>query len=199
MAHPDVTIAILSRHDLDPRRSLTDVQMEVPFSADWMQEVRRLPLVEEVEVLSEGVSSIHFRVVHRTSVIVPIFRELHLERRFPFTIRAGDATWVVVGSEAKLRRLIERLRQRAPAVTLESVRHTELHQPSGPLTPHQSDLLHRAIAAGYFEIPRKVSLTELARNLGVAASTLSEGLAVIEKKLVEQWPGGPGTNVPTSL
>lgn len=186
--HPDVAVVILSRHDLDARWSLTEVRMHVPGPGPWMDEVRALPLVKEVELLSSDPSTYHFRAVHRTSVIVPIFRELQLERRFPFTIRGGEASWVVVASEAKLRRLIDRLRQRAPAVALESVRHTELHQPSGPLTPRQADLLHRAIAAGYFEIPRKVSLTELAQTLGVAASTLSEGLAIVEKKLVEHWP-----------
>jgi predicted DNA binding protein len=186
--NPDVAVVILSRHDLDRRRSLTEVRLHVPGPGPWMEEVRALPLVEDVELLSREPTSFQFRVVHRTSVIVPIFRELQLERRFPFTIRGGEASWVVVAPEGKLRTLIVRLRERAPAVTLESVRHSALHQPVGPLTPRQSDLLHRAIAAGYFEIPRKVTLTELARILDLAPSTLSEGLAVVEKKLVEQWP-----------
>jgi hypothetical protein len=197
--HPDVAVVILSRHDLDAHWSLTEVRMHVPDPGPWIEEVKTLPLVKEVELLSADPLTYHFRVIHRTSVIVPIFRELHLERRFPFTIRGGEASWVVVASEPKLRRLVDRLRQRAPAVTLESVRHTELHAPTGPLTPRQADLLHRAIEAGYFEIPRKVSLTELARLLGVAASTLSEGLAVVEKKLVEHWPDEAlaGEPVPT--
>ena len=44
------------------------------------------------------------------------------------------------------------------------------------------------MAAGYFEVPRKVTLTTLAKNLGMAASSLSEGLAIVEKKLLSQWP-----------
>jgi predicted DNA binding protein len=186
--HPDVVIEILNRSDLDRTRSLTEVRLHVPSPGVWMEEVRALPLVDELEPLAMESSRLHFRVVHRTSKFVPVFRELRLERRFPFTIRAGDASWVVVGSEPKIRALVERLRTLAPEVILESVRHTDLHQPAGPLTPRQADLLHRAINAGYFEIPRKVSLTELAMSLGVAPSTLSESLALVEKKLVEHWP-----------
>ena len=190
--NPEAVVDILSRNDLDRVRSLSEVRLHVPGPGRWLEEIRALPRVEEVEPLSVDPSTLHFRVVHRTSAFVPLFRELHLERRFPFSIRAGEATWVVVASKAKIRTLLARLRAIAPDVVLEAVRHTELHRPTGPLTPHQSDLLHRAIAAGYFEIPRKVSLTELAKQLGVATSTLSESLAIVEKKLVEHWPGvGP--------
>ena len=186
--HPEAVIEILSRTDLDARRSLTEARLHGRESEGWLEEIRNLPLVEQMEPLSIAGPTTHFRVVHRTSGVVQVFRRLQLERRFPFTIRAAEASWVVVAPEAKLRSLIARLRKIAPAVTLESVRHTDLHPPSGPLTPRQVDLLHRSIAAGYFEIPRRVSLTQLADDLNVAPSTLSERLAVIEKKLVEHWP-----------
>ncbi len=186
--HPEAIIEILSRHDLDGLRSLSEVRLHLRDAGSLLEDVGRLPLVEEVEPLTVGPEVIHFRAVHRTSPVVRVFRELHLERRFPFVIRDGEATWVVVASRARIRTLLERLRAVAPDVVLEAVHHSELHQPLGPLTVHQSDLLHRAIAAGYFEIPRKVSLTELAQRLEVATSTLSESLAIIEKKLVEQWP-----------
>ena len=198
LRHPEALVEILSRTDLDARRSLTEVRLYMADLGEWRPELERLPLVEEVEPLGEGPSTAHFRVVHRTSGMVRVFRELHLERRFPFTIRAGEASWVVVATEPRIRTLIERLRKVAPSVVLESVRHTHLHRPTGPLTPRQADLLHQAITAGYFEIPRKVTLSELAERLGVAGSTLSEGLAVIEKKLVERWPEQGLVSAPSS-
>jgi len=42
------------------------------------------------------------------------------------------------------------------------------------------------MAAGYFEVPRRVTLTELAERIGVAVSSLSEMLAVVEKKLLQE-------------
>ena len=186
--HPDVGVEVLSRHDVDRRRSVSEVRLHSNQTVDWVPTLEGLPLVEEVEVLSSTRFAPQFRIVHANSEFVPIFRELHLERRFPFTVRAGEASWIVVAPGAKIRVLLERLRQRAPAIALESVRHEHLHQPGGPLTARQAEVLHRAILAGYFEIPRRVSLTELAQKVGVALSTLSESLAIVEKKLVENWP-----------
>ena len=190
--HPDVDIQAVSRFDISPQRSVTEIQLRGPASGSWAAELRTLPQVREVEELEGGPSGLHLRVTHQTVKLVPIFRQLHLMVRFPFTIQSGDAFWMVVASEAKIRRLLRRLQDQAPGVVLESVRHTDPTRKAGPLTPRQTDVLRRAMAAGYFEVPRKVTLTDLAKNLGLAASSLSESLAIVEKKLLEQWPIGDG-------
>ena len=112
-------------------------------------------------------------------------------RRFPFTIRGAEASWVVIASEHKIRQLLDRLSERVAGVTLESVRHSDDATGVETLTPRQAGLLQRAIAAGYFDVPRKITLTRLADRERMAVSSLSEALAIVEKKLVERWvPGG---------
>lgn len=191
-SNPEVRIEVLSRLDVAKNRSLTEVVLHVPEPGPWAEEVRRLPLVEEAEELEGGPNAVHLRVIHRTSEFIPIFRELRLMRRFPFTIQAGDAAWVVVAPAAKIRLLLGRLKEKVPDATIESVRHSEEPGAAGVLTPRQAELLRRAMAAGYFEVPRRITLTDLARTLGMAVSSLSEALAIVEKKLLERWPaGGP--------
>ena len=190
--NPEVRIEVLSRLDVGRNRSLTEVVLHVPDPGPWAEEVRRLPLVEEVEELEGGPNAVHLRVIHRTSEFIPIFRELRLMRRFPFTIQAGDASWVVVAPAPKIRLLLGRLREKVPDAAIESVRHSEEPGAGGILTARQAELLRRAMAAGYFEVPRRITLTDLAKTLGMAVSSLSEALAIVEKKLLERWPtGGP--------
>lgn len=186
--YPDVTVEVLSRLDVGNNRSLTEIRLHSSGNLDLGEALRDLPLVTDVEELEREPGAIHFRVIHRTSVFVPIFRELRLMRRFPFRIAAGEASWVVVAPESKVRSLLVRLRQAAPGAILESVQHVEPARLPGGLTPRQSELLRRAVAAGYFEVPRKISLTGLAESLDLAPSSLSEALAIVEKKLLESWP-----------
>lgn len=186
--NPELRIDVLSRLDVDRGQSLTELRLHSPEPGVWAEEVRRLPNVFEVEELEGGPLETHLRVMHRPSEFIPIFRELRLMRRFPFTIQAGNAAWVVVASESKVRLLLRRLRDHVPSVTLESVRHSDPSRPPGPLTPRQAELLRRAIRLGYFEVPRKITLTSLADRFGMAPSSLSEALAIVEKKLLEQWP-----------
>lgn len=188
--HPDVTIEVLSNLDLGARRSLSEVRLHVTEPGSWADQLHAIGQVEKVEFLTSGPREVHLRVIHRTSPFIPIFRKLYLLRRFPFTIRAGEASWVVIASEKKIRQLLDRLSQRAPGVLLESVRHSEVTTRGEALTPRQAELLQRAMAAGYFDVPRKITLTRLAAEERMAVSSLSEALAIVEKKLLERWPPG---------
>lgn len=54
------------------------------------------------------------------------------------------------------------------------------------LTDRQRDVLFAAFEAGYFDSPRRISGTELAERLDIAAPTLHEHLRTAERKLVAQ-------------
>ena len=53
------------------------------------------------------------------------------------------------------------------------------------LTGRQREIVATAVAKGYFEFPRKVSLTELSGIVGVKPSTLSEILRSAERRIME--------------
>jgi len=53
------------------------------------------------------------------------------------------------------------------------------------LTARQEQVLGTALAQGYFEFPRRISLTELSELVGVRPSTLSEILRGAERRILE--------------
>lgn len=58
----------------------------------------------------------------------------------------------------------------------------ELESLSEMLTPKQAEILNVAIAKGYYSSPRKITLNELAEELGIAPATLHEHISKIESK-----------------
>lgn len=58
---------------------------------------------------------------------------------------------------------------------------------SRPLTPRQREILLRAVHGGYYEYPRRITLTDLAREIGIAKSTLSESLIMIERTVMQSF------------
>jgi DNA binding protein with HTH domain len=168
------------------------VQVRSDSPGAWAEEIRGLPGVVAVEELGPRGSATHLRVVHRTSAFLPVFRMLQLQQRFPFTIQNGVASWVVIGAEGKIRRLLALLRRRSPGLGVVSVSHQEAPG-RGPLTVRQTEIFRRAMARGYFEVPRRVTLSELAGEMQMAISSLSEALAVIERKLLVRAQELPAT------
>jgi len=181
--HPEVVLEVLERLDLGRAHVMMGVRVRSIAPGDWAGEIRGFPGVLAVEELGPRGAASELRVVHRTSAFLPVFRRLRLQQRFPFSIQAGVATWVVIGTSAKVRRLLAMVRRRSPGLSVVSVAHNEAPG-RGPLTPRQTAVFHRAMSRGYFEVPRQITLTELAGEMGLAKSSLSETLAVIERKLL---------------
>lgn len=75
-------------------------------------------------------------------------------------------------------------------------RDGEPEPPGDGLTDRQREALRTAYELGYFEIPRRASLEEVAAELGVSASSVSERLRRAQTQLIEEtvattWPPLP--------
>lgn len=170
--------------ELGRHLSLVDVRFWGVGGERWWEEIRGLPGVSDVALLGSGDATGAVRVTYRDDPFLPLLRRLRLLRHLPIPIQDGVATWTVVGPEPRVRRLLRSLRDYDHLGRVELVRHGSVVEASSRLTARQAEVFHRALSAGYFDVPRKVSLTELAGELGVAISTLSVMLALIERKLL---------------
>jgi hypothetical protein len=185
VAHPEVRLEILDRLEVGKGLTMVEARAISVDSTRIVDEIRGLPGVESVELIDAVEGSEEFRVLFRGKTFIPMLKRLRLVRHFPFPIQNGVAAWTVVGPEAKVRALLKSLETESGGVRVDSVRHGPLRKGLALLTPRQQEVLRRAMAEGYFDVPRRISLTELAPKIGVAISTLSVTLAVIEKKILE--------------
>lgn len=80
------------------------------------------------------------------------------------------------------------IRRVSPAETVRRASETGL-------TPKQSETLHRALEAGYFDIPRGVTTTELAAEMGISDTALLQrlqrGLTTVLRDSDSLSPGAP--------
>lgn len=183
--NPSVRVDILDRLELGGGLTLLEVRIVSNMEQDWSKEISALPGVKEVEVIEQLGGSETCRVVFRAETFIPLLKKLKLLRHFPFPIQDGMATWTIVGPEPKVKELIRKMEGAPSKGEVVAVRHGPLPGGLALLTPRQQEVLKVAISEGYFDVPRRISLTELAGKLDVALSTLSVTLAVIEKKILE--------------
>lgn len=108
--------------------------------------------------------------------------------RFPFEVRGGFDQWLIISEREEAAKFVSDLRGRGARVEVVSSRE---YHPHGSLTERQRELMEAAIAQGYYEVPRRVTLTKLAERLHVSKSTLSETLARGERRVLEELRGEP--------
>ena len=80
--------------------------------------------------------------------------------------------------------LVSTLKGRGIPVDLVSIKTVK---GSGTLTDRQSRVLSLAYELGYFEFPKKINLTDLAKKLGVSKAALSETLRTGEEKVLHAY------------
>ena len=187
--YPDMLVEILSYLPVDRDEVLTDLRLKGNFPMDEvLEKARSSPDVTTLEVLGREVQSIKLRVRSRLSnpSVVRTAIELKLLPDFPDHIRAGDLTTVVISTNEAIGNLYRLLSGRFPGTTIESIRREGLDAMHGSLTPHQTDVFLAAMSSGYWDIPRRVNLSDLAAVLHVSKSTLHETLANVEYKLLHE-------------
>jgi len=97
----------------------------------------------------------------------------------------GTVEWTIAftGREA-LTELLDRLKDdkvEVKILKLASVADVET------LTSHQRSVVEIALDGGYFDYPRRITLRQLAKKVGVSASTVSEVLRRAEKKILSAY------------
>ena len=80
--------------------------------------------------------------------------------------------------------LVDLLRTRGLAIELVAIRSAGA---KGVLTDRQHKVMDIAYRLGYYDLPKKVNLSQLAQKLGVSKSTLSEMLRIGEAKILHTF------------
>ncbi len=143
-----------------------------PRDEEVLSYIRSHQAVEEVR--DEGSSIL--RVRHRCP-LAEIFAETE-PPRLPFSVKMGRAEWHHSHDQDE-KTLWKALRRRGLRVSMRRERDRKL-------TLRQREILLRAIEEGYYDFPRRVTLSELAEKLGISKSYLSETLMKVESRLLPE-------------
>ena len=161
------------------------------------EEVREIllgsPGVRDVEFFASHGGKGLFRVssdVPRPSLALTLHRNKVLPD-FPYEVKDGVINLEIVTSLEKFYAIHEATRQDFPDTQLVSIRHEYVTGLESLLTPRQLEIFRIAMFAGYWDVPRRTTLTDIALSLNRSKSTVAETLSTIEMKLLHHLPGFP--------
>jgi hypothetical protein len=183
--HPPIAIELLGRSELSTTALVADVWISGGPAGVWAREIAEFDDVERAECLAEVGNGYLYRVHFRSPPIVALYRSLEVPLPFPIHVRAGYIWWEIVARPPAFDRILEFARGIDPNARTTWTRRPPLVDHLPRLTKTQRSLLHRAIEAGYFAVPRRITLTELARASNRSKSSISQALAQIEESLLQ--------------
>jgi predicted DNA binding protein len=106
----------------------------------------------------------------------------------PIVIEKGIQSHTVLSPSKKdLRILLSKLKNRFSIVQLKELSTTPLNAPINLLSSKQTETLRTAYLSGYYEIPRRKSVTEIAIETGIARVTFQERLRRAENRIIKKY------------
>lgn len=190
-AHPALLVIVNAAQILPEGRVLAEFDILGSTDSDYADELRGLSGVFSASRLSPVGPRTRYQAVAELPSYLVLANELEVLCRYPRFVQNGEYTVEAAARTSQIRSLVEGLRRLSREVSVLSFGRDPMRTCPPSLTPRQNTLLHQALAAGYFDVPRRISLTEFARELGRSKSSMSRALAVIERTLAESTLATP--------
>jgi hypothetical protein len=188
MGASDVTVRILAHVPAGDGRVWEEAELVGAKWPERLDAMRKLPAMRGLTLLEQAPDKARVRLDLDECPLLHAVNASGVLPRFPFQLRDGADEWLIISEREQAERFVGDLRTRGVQVEIASSRE---YRPNATLTDRQRELMQAAIAQGYYEVPRRVTLTELARRLKVAKSTLSETLARGERHLLNELHAPP--------
>lgn len=177
---PDVAVRVLSYFVVADGEAQETVQFSGSRWREALSSMKERSSVLGAEILEEAEAAGKVRLTIVACHLASTIAEARVSPDVPFEVRDGKDEWTVLASRDKASLFREALAKRG--VESDLVSFTE-HRPENVLTERQAEILKQAVAAGYYEYPRRITLSKLAKRVGIAKSTLSQSLMTIERAM----------------
>ncbi|MFX1358548.1 MAG: helix-turn-helix domain-containing protein [Promethearchaeota archaeon] len=150
-------------------------------------EIQKHSSVFEFTILEQEENRIKFNVKTKDPYLLYALIKCGVLVNFPVRVRDGFAYWKLIASRERIDKLLTIFEKKSIDFELLRIGKSPLNieDDKNRLTLEESNILDNAISLGFFEIPRNISLEELANKLGKSKSALSVMLRkIIRKKIM---------------
>ena len=185
---PDMKMEISYFLPYDLEKSIGNSIIEIMhYNIDSIiQEIRNHPSVFELSILEQEDKKVKFNIKTKDPYLLYAVIKCGVLINFPVRVKDGYAYWRLISSRKSIDQLLTLFEQKNIDFELLRIGKSPylLEDEKHKLTYNESNVLDKAISLGFFEIPRNISLEELANKLGKSKSALSVMLRKIIKKKV---------------
>jgi len=186
--HPDTVFRVVSALPGDGY-GVGVVEIVGEAYEEALEEIPQQEMISGMEVLQKDDEQEKALIQIRTNEHLILQRASNsgIPIEMPFEIQDGVGEWELRTSHDSLSELGSAFDSMGISYSIEHVRDVE--SDTELLTEKQREVVEEAYELGYYDTPRKISLSEVADQLGIAKSTCSETLHRVEERVMSEFLG----------
>ncbi len=180
----ELDFGILSLLPLSKRRGNCLLQVKgINFSA-FLHDFREYYKEDQYVILNEAPSSLLINVKMANPWFLQTIIDTDLILHYPIRIKSGAITIELIAERNKIDQMFTRFDKKNVNYTIIHIGH---YSSSPILTPRQEIILQRLLEDGYYEIPRRKSLSTFAKEFKISPTSLSEMIRRISRNLARYY------------
>ena len=156
----------------------------------YIETLRSQPTTKELEITYKSPHACWTRLVHRLQgpSIYDTILQSGCMTRLPIIVESGFQKHVILApSKKQLSFLLKELRSRFTEVHIQRVKAIPTGVSYSPLTEKQQEAFLLAYGAGYFDIPKATTLSELATKIGIRRVAMQERIQRAVHRIVQDF------------
>ncbi len=168
-------------------QSLQNVVMRIK-SVEWMkilEYIAKNSTVVGVYIWEKSEDQVTLAVKCVSSLFAKTILQAECILKYPVIVQNGQGTWQLIAPRTKMDHLLESFDEIGIIYSISSIEGYDMPVSRAGLTKHQQNVFDAALTQGYFDTPRRITLTGLAKKLKLSKSTLSTILRRISRHLAE--------------
>ncbi len=182
--YPDVRFRVLAATANDAT-GVAEMELLGPDADAVYEEVRECETVTDVTLFDSTPDRCHVEIETTVPLLLSSIQSSGVPLSTPFEVRNGEMVLEERVPQRRLSELGETFDELGISYSVEHVRQEAASETV--LTERQRWLTREAIDGGYYDTPRRTTLTDLADGLGMAASTCSEVLHRAEERVMKRF------------
>jgi len=183
--YPDVRFRVLAALPSDDESGVGLLELEGQDLPSVVGAIERDEGVSSLDLLESSPESVLVQFTTTQPLLLLSMRDAGIPLELPIVIEGGTATVDITAPHEQLSALKTQFDMLG--VDFDVAYLYETTSTERLLTDRQEEIVASAIEHGYYDTPRTSTLTELAEELDIAKSTLSETLHRAEGRIVKQF------------
>ncbi len=174
-AYPDTTFrvtSVLPGSDV----AIGIIELTAPNPVPILAAIDDRSDIRDLELLWKHDETALLQVETANAALLVPMQQAGVPMETPFTVDDGVVTWELTTSADRLSTLGDTFDEHGIEYHIESVHAVDARREETPVTDRQLEVFLTALDAGYYDVPREATLTDVASTLGVTKSTCSDVL-----------------------
>ncbi|QEE17100.1 helix-turn-helix domain-containing protein [Promethearchaeum syntrophicum] len=183
-SYPLLQFRLLSMLPISKNQGYCLLQIEGTNIKQFWENFVQFYEAKNYNLIFKDEKSIALNIVMEETWVLNMIVEAQAVLHFPIIIHDGIALFELIASRVKIEQMFNNSNWKKLEISIKQIGQ---YCANTILTPRQSEILTKALANGFFEIPRRISLSDFAKDFGISATALSGNIRRITQKLGENY------------